>query len=551
MVMDAAARQDSTSAIPLIFFFSFRLLMMLVILPMLMSFMVRSFIALYDQIAFMKKHKQKMFALMLNSNNNFKEGQSDEERGEGEGEKEDGNNNTQDEEREKKEEKEGKEGKEEKDERFRQTSITMFSINENRNFYNPKKYIEQAEAEVETEIKMSMSFRTTDISRRTASKAIDNDHHHHNRTGISSIFPSFLFSGKKPTNSRPSPSTLNSKSGGLFHFRPPNPTKFHSSVPYIELWDMLALKEADDSALYSPTENQILLNLENYRLQMQYFSYLLYMKYRSIYFSSSFQELLLKKEKRKQRKEKEEEKVKKEQLLSMNLQESENDIDLGNNYYIPKIFGTQSGIDDPLGFFQDLKQLEEEEQQQQQHEEEEGNDQDQEEEPQSTYDFSESLYEQPLDPLSPLKKKKKFERRRSEQTKKRISVILTEIEEIDKQSTSATSLKSEKSETLKSERSTEQSEQDDEDDDKDQDNEMQNFLEKIENMLRINHSLNQVIQNIFIDFPKEDFGHIAAVSHHSSQTDNKNSKKNLSRNAFQKRFSIFNKSEDSSSGDQR
>jgi hypothetical protein len=506
MVMDAAARQDSTSAIPLIFFFSFRLLMMLVILPMLMSFMVRSFIALYDQIAFMKKHKQKMFALILNKTHN-REGEDEEN--------EDGNNDQ--------EEERAKHEKEEivnLEERFRQTSISMFSLTDNRNFYNPKKYIEQAEADTEAEVKMSMSFRTTDISRRTVSKAVDD---HTSGSGLSSFFPSFLFSGKKPTNVQPNPSTINSKSGGLFHFRPPKATKFHSSVPYIELWDMLALKEADDSALYSPTENQILLNLENYRLQMQYFSCLLYRKYHSLYYSSSFQEMLMKKQQRKQQKEVEKLKKQEEDFMTG----AENDTSdfipiLGNNYYIPKNDGS---LNDPLSF-QDHQDFEEEDDEQ-------------------TYDFAESLYEQPMDPLSPLKRKKKAERRRSEQTKKRISIILTEIEEIDKP---AAPLKSEpaKSEGKKEDDTEEQKEE------KEEQNEMEKFLEKIENMLRINHSLNQVIQNIFIDFPKEDYGHVAVPSHHTPQVDNQNPKKNLSRNAFQKRFSIFNiPEEDLSSSDQK
>jgi hypothetical protein len=509
MVMDAAARQDSTSAIPLIFFFSFRLLMMLVILPMLMSFMVRSFIALYDQIAFMKKHKQKMFALILNNSNNKEEQDGEDEANE------DGNNDQ--EEETAKHEKEERVNQEERS--FRQTSISMFSLTDNRNFYNPKKYIEQAEADTEAEVKMSMSFRTTDISRRTVSKAVDD---HTSGSGLSSFFPSFLFSGKKPTNSQPNPSSINSKSGGLFHFRPPKATKFHSSVPYIELWDMLALKEADDSALYSPTENQILLNLENYRLQMQYFSYLLYRKYHSLYYSSSFQEMLMKKQQRKQQKEVEKLKKQEQVFVTGTVNDTSDFVPiLGNNYYIPKNDGS---LNDPLSF-PDQQDLEEEDDEQ-------------------TYDFAESLYEQPMDPLSPLKRKKKAERRRSEQTKKRISIILTEIEKTDKPSAPL------KSKPVKSE---EKKEDDTEvkEEEKEEQNEMEKFLEKIENMLRINHSLNQVIQNIFIDFPKEDYGHVAP-SHHTPQVDNQNPKKNLSRNAFQKRFSIFNiPEEDISSSDQK
>jgi hypothetical protein len=98
-----------------------------------------------------------------------------------------------------------------------------------------------------------------------------------------SITSSITASISSPADST-QPSSLakqSTKKRKYFHFNPPKHNKFQSIISYVEVWDMLALKEADDNALYNPFESQMILNLENYRLLMQYYSYLLYTKYKS------------------------------------------------------------------------------------------------------------------------------------------------------------------------------------------------------------------------------------------------------------------------------
>lgn len=64
MVMDATVYNSQNKSFVLLFFFGFRFLMTLVVLPLLMSFMVRTFIALNDQISYIHKRRRKFTNLM-------------------------------------------------------------------------------------------------------------------------------------------------------------------------------------------------------------------------------------------------------------------------------------------------------------------------------------------------------------------------------------------------------------------------------------------------------------------------------------------------------
>jgi hypothetical protein len=235
MVMDAAARQDRHPAVSIFFFFFFRLLVALVFLPLLMSFMVRSFIALYDQIAFVSKHRKKVFKMVLDEKHKRLEMEDHENAANTRAEKESVDNEF--------------------------NSLPKLSVSV-RHFYNPQSHVEkgrmlQVQHDFDDEYETREEFDNNDTSQPnpTADKM---------RAGQSFALLKHV-----------------SQLSRYFHFRPAKPNRFTSSISYVEIWDMLALKEADDNALYNPYENQTLLNLENYRLQMQYYSFLLYFKYKS------------------------------------------------------------------------------------------------------------------------------------------------------------------------------------------------------------------------------------------------------------------------------
>eukprot|EP01039_Chlorochromonas_danica_P000003 gene3-3_t len=80
MVMDATAKNSDSALGTMIFFFTFRFIIVLMVLPLLVSFMIRSFIALNDRVSTL--HKEKRERLMRrkkanNNNNNEKERKED------------------------------------------------------------------------------------------------------------------------------------------------------------------------------------------------------------------------------------------------------------------------------------------------------------------------------------------------------------------------------------------------------------------------------------------------------------------------------------------
>jgi hypothetical protein len=433
MIMDAAARQDRNSAIPILFFFFFRLLMALVFLPLLMSFMVRSFIALYDQIAFVTKHKAKVFNMLQ---------------------------------QEKQERMEQNQRAKLMSQRFLSETVAdpdppsldarAVSVSE-RHFYNPNAHIE-ANSILKMQHDYDDEFETShksDMNLKDKNEASES-------TNVSlSIFE---------------------KISRFFHFRPAKPNRFVSSISYVEIWDMLALKETDDNALYNPFENQTLLNLENYRLQMQYYSFLLYFKYKSY--------------KTKLGKELSSTPASLSQLRSQKNQEQDSDDEddedpsrFNNQYYQSDTLQNDdfSESDSEDGRSEKKQNI-------------------------SEYipnQFAEGFFEQRAREMTA---REKEDMKLKEKAKKRLSIILDEIKSSERTDVKdfsdplqrPSSVLSVPNPSLREEKKIKQLEQDD----------FVEYFGNVETLLRVNHSLNQVIHNIFVDY-RHDSHHMRKRPAHS------------------------------------
>lgn len=430
MVMDATAREFSPSVVPLIFFFTFRLLMTLVILPMLMSFMVRSFIALYDQIAFVRKHKRQMLKLYRERNLTLTAQSS-----------------------------------QMLDLSKRDGSVSV--DNGDRNFYNPMGQLQAHNSNSEDHEDDEEGDNNDDPSALPSPQPAPNlDNQPPSKSIIQTI--SRWFAGKQRF--------------AWFHFRPPTQTKFFSSFPSVELWDMLALKEADDNALYHPMENQILLNLENYRLQLQYYSYLLYLKFKE--YKSSSQESGQKKE-------------------DNDEPEGVDDEDISFNYF--SSFSLEK-LKDPVE--ESLCIIGEPEN------EKIGHNSESEEE----VSFAESLFEKRIS-ISASKVELTIQEKREKQERSEVKKRLSHLMQAIKSTSELRPISFTNS--LTSDRTSPKDAQKERD-------ELTEYFEQVETLLQINHSLNQVIHNVFIDLHKD---YQQLVLNYQQ--------KKLSRNSLAARFSLF------------